>query len=103
MQGFETSVSGTVTVNLGGNTHYDFKLHTLWVLQDTVTVSGENHGLETDRTSLDTNVTAQQIADLPLNGAISLRSGPGSGSFYLSAAEHQSRRNLLGRRDVCHG
>ena len=67
MQGFATRESGTVTVNLGGNAHYDFKLHTGSV-QQTVTVSGENHGLETDRTSLDTNVTARQIADLPLNG-----------------------------------
>jgi len=67
MQGFETSVSGTVTVNLGGNTNYDFKLHTGSV-QQSVTVSGETQTLETDRTSLDTNVTARQIADLPLNG-----------------------------------
>ena len=48
MQGFKTSISGTVTVNLGGHTHYDFKLHTGSV-QQTVTVSGENHGLETDQ------------------------------------------------------
>jgi Carboxypeptidase regulatory-like domain/TonB dependent receptor len=67
MQGFQTNVSGTVTVNLGGNTHYDFKLHTGSV-QQSVTVSGETNGIETDRTSLDTNVTARQIADLPLNG-----------------------------------
>ena len=73
MQGFETRVSGTVTVNLGGSTHYDFKLHTGSV-QQTVTVSGENHGLETDRTSLDTDVTAQQIEDSPSTAATSHRS-----------------------------
>jgi hypothetical protein len=67
MQGFGTEKSEPVTVNIGAVAHYDFKLHTGSV-QQSITVTGEAGGLETDRISVDTNVTAQQFEQLPLNG-----------------------------------
>ncbi len=65
--GFGTANSEAVAVNLGAMTHYEFRLKAGSV-QQTVTVSGEVGGLETDKISIDTNVTAQQFEDLPLNG-----------------------------------
>lgn len=67
LQGFESEKSEPVAVNIGAVTHYDFKLHPGSV-QESVTVSDEAGGLETDKISIDTNVTAQQFEDLPLNG-----------------------------------
>jgi hypothetical protein len=67
LPGFETEKSELVEVNLGAVSHYDFKLHPGSV-QQSVTVSGAAVGLETDKTSLDTNVTTKQLEDLPLNG-----------------------------------
>ncbi|MGC2212491.1 MAG: carboxypeptidase regulatory-like domain-containing protein [Silvibacterium sp.] len=66
-EGFETEKSQSVAVNLGAVAHYDFKLHTGSVRQS-VTVSAEESGLETDKVSVDTNITTQQFEDLPLNG-----------------------------------
>ena len=66
-EGFETEKSQSVAVNLGAVDHYDFKLHTGSVRQS-VTVSAEEGGLETDKVSVDTNITTQQFEDLPLNG-----------------------------------
>ncbi|MGO8720775.1 MAG: carboxypeptidase regulatory-like domain-containing protein [Acidobacteriaceae bacterium] len=67
MQGFQTDVSNPVAVNIGGVSHYDFKLHA-GAVQQSVTVSGETRGLETDRISLDTDISSRQLSDLPLNG-----------------------------------
>ena len=67
MQGFETAKSEPISINIGGLSHYDFKMRAGSV-QQTVTVSEEAGGLETDKTSIDTNVTTQQMEDLPLNG-----------------------------------
>ena len=67
IQGFETEKSQPVAVNIGGVTRYDFKLRQGSV-QESVTVSEEAGGLETDKISIDTNFTTQQFEDLPLNG-----------------------------------
>jgi hypothetical protein len=67
VQGFETQKSQSISVNIGAVAHYDFKL-TPGSEQQTVTVSAEAGGLETDQTSLSTNITARQFEDLPLNG-----------------------------------
>ena len=67
LQGFGTGNSAPIAVNIGALTHYDFKLKPGSV-QQSVTVSDESAGLETDTTSIDTNVTTQQFEDLPLNG-----------------------------------
>ena len=67
LQGFDTTKSAPVAVNIGGISHYDLKLKTGSV-QQSVTVSEESVGLETDKISIDTNVTTQQFEDLPLNG-----------------------------------
>ena len=66
-EGFETEKSQSVAVNLGAVAHYDFKLHT-GSFRQSVTVSAEESGLETDKISVDTNITTQQFEDLPLNG-----------------------------------
>jgi hypothetical protein len=67
IQGFNTAVSEPIAVNIGAISHYDFKLQTGSV-QQSVTVTEEFSGLETDKTSIDTNVSTQQVEDLPLNG-----------------------------------
>lgn len=66
-EGFGTEKSEPVTVNIGAITDYNFKLHPGKVAE-TVTVSAEAGGLETDKVGVDTDVTAQQIEELPLNG-----------------------------------
>lgn len=65
--GFDTAKSEPVAVNIGAVTHYDFKLRQGSV-QQSVTVSEEAGGLETDKISINTNITTQQFEDLPLNG-----------------------------------
>jgi hypothetical protein len=65
--GFATQKSQALTVNLGGVTRFDFRLRTGSVEQ-VETVTDEAGGLETDKASLDTNVTSQQFQELPLNG-----------------------------------
>ena len=67
LQGFGTTNSAPISVNIGALTHFDFKLRPETV-QQSVTVSEESAGLETDTTSIDTKVTTQQFEDLPLNG-----------------------------------
>ncbi len=67
LQGFQTEKSESVAVNIGTVAHYDFKLHPGSV-GESVTVTAEAGGLETDKISIDVNVTSQQFADLPLNG-----------------------------------
>jgi Carboxypeptidase regulatory-like domain len=65
--GFETSISEPITVNLGAIVHYDFKLR-LGKVQESVTVTGDTTGIETDSIRMGTNVTTQQFEELPLNG-----------------------------------
>lgn len=67
LQGFGTANSAPIAVNIGGLTHYDFRLQP-GAVQQSVTVTDESAGLETDTTSINTNVTTQQFEDLPLNG-----------------------------------
>ncbi len=67
LQGFETEKSEPVAVNIGAISHYDFRLRPGSV-QESVTVTDEAGGLETDKISIDTNFTTQQFEDLPLNG-----------------------------------
>lgn len=67
LQGFETEKSQPVAVNIGAISHYDFKMRP-GAVQESVTVSDEAGGLETDKISIDTNVTTQQFEELPLNG-----------------------------------
>lgn len=67
VQGFQTAKSEPVTVNLGAVASYDFKL-AAGSVNETVTVSAQGGGLETDQVSVDTNVSTQQMEDLPLNG-----------------------------------
>ena len=66
-EGFGTEVSEPVNVNIGATTNYNFKLNPGKVAE-TVTVSAEAGGLETDKISIDTNVTTKQFEELPLNG-----------------------------------
>jgi hypothetical protein len=67
VEGFESEKSQAIIVNLGAVTSYDFRLHPGSV-QQTVTVTTEAVGLETEKTSVDTEITARQFEDLPLNG-----------------------------------
>jgi hypothetical protein len=65
--GFGTEASEPLTVNIGATTNYNFKLQPGKV-SETITVSSEAGGLETDKTSIDTDLSAKQIEELPLNG-----------------------------------
>jgi hypothetical protein len=67
IKGFATAVSQPITVNIGELTHYDFNLKPSSVAE-TVTVTGESAALQTDQTGMTTNVSSQQLAQLPLNG-----------------------------------
>jgi hypothetical protein len=68
LQGFETEKSEPVTVNIGGSAHYDFKLRP-GSAKESVTVSGEGGGgVDTERTSIGTDISTKQLEDLPLNG-----------------------------------
>jgi hypothetical protein len=66
-QGFSTAKSEGVTVNIGSTTTYDFKLQTGSVSQ-TVTVTTEGGGLQTDQVGVSTDISARQMEELPLNG-----------------------------------
>ncbi|HUM06116.1 MAG TPA: carboxypeptidase-like regulatory domain-containing protein [Terriglobales bacterium] len=66
-EGFQTESSELITVNIGAVSDYDFRLHVGSVNQ-TVTVTAEAGGLETEKISIDTDITARQFEDLPLNG-----------------------------------
>lgn len=65
--GFGTETSEPITVSIGGTANYDFKLHPGSTSQS-VTVSAEARGLETDKISVDSDITTQQLDELPLNG-----------------------------------
>lgn len=65
--GFQTAKSEAITVNIGAVAHYDFRLHP-GSEQQTVTVTAEAAGIETDQLNVDTNITARQFEELPLNG-----------------------------------
>lgn len=66
-EGFKTETSQPIAVNIGAIAGYDFKLQP-GSTSETVTVTAEAAGLETEKASVDTNVTARQFEDLPLNG-----------------------------------
>jgi len=67
-EGFQTETSEPIAVNLGAVANYDFRLHP-GSTQQTVTVTAEAaEVLETQSTNIETNVTARQFEDLPLNG-----------------------------------
>ncbi len=65
--GFGGQKSETISVSIGGNVRYDFKLVPGSVAQS-VTVTGETVGLETGHANVSTNVSEQQLDQLPLNG-----------------------------------
>ena len=65
--GFQTAKSESVTVNIGSVATCDFRLLPGSV-SETVTVSAQSGGIETDQVSVDTNISTQQMEDLPLNG-----------------------------------
>jgi hypothetical protein len=68
LQGFETEKSEPITVNIGGSAHYDFKLRP-GSTKESVTVTGEGGGgVDTERTSIGTDISTKQLEDLPLNG-----------------------------------
>jgi hypothetical protein len=66
-QGFETEKSEPITVNIGGSAHYDFKLRT-GSATESITVTGQLGGIDTERTTIGTDISTQQLEDLPLNG-----------------------------------
>lgn len=66
-QGFDTAKSQSVTVNIGATSTSDFKLQAGAVTQ-TVTVTTEGAGLQTDQAGVSTDITARQMEELPLNG-----------------------------------
>ena len=66
-QGFATEQSHQITVNIGAIASYDFKLRAGSASQQ-ITVTDQVGGLETDNATLDTNVSTQQLENLPLNG-----------------------------------
>ena len=65
--GFKTETTEAIAVNIGTISSYDFKLQP-GAVQQSVTVSAEAGGLETNQVSVDTNVSTRQMEDLPLNG-----------------------------------
>ena len=65
--GFKTETTEPIAVNIGAVSTYDFKLQPGSV-QQSVTVSAEAGGLETDQVNVDTNISTRQMEDLPLNG-----------------------------------
>src|SRR5579862_8490570 len=67
MQGFETTTSESVAVNIGRNTRYDFKLKPGSVTQS-VTVTSGTVTLDTGQADLTSNISERQIEQLPLNG-----------------------------------
>lgn len=66
-QGFRTAQSESVPVNIGDVTAYNFKLQTGSVNQ-TVMVTTEVSGLQTDQVGVNTNFSTHQMEVLPLNG-----------------------------------
>jgi len=66
-EGFQSATSESIAVNIGAIASYDFRLQP-GSAQQSVTVTAEAAALETEKVSLDTNITARQFEDLPLNG-----------------------------------
>ncbi|MGA3227999.1 MAG: carboxypeptidase-like regulatory domain-containing protein, partial [Acidobacteriaceae bacterium] len=66
-QGFETEKSEPITVNIGASAHYDFKLRP-GSATESVTVTEQGGGVDTERASIGTDVSTAQLEDLPLNG-----------------------------------
>ena len=67
LQGFQSEKSEPITVNIGASAHYDFKLHP-GATTETVTVTGQEGGVDIERTSIGTDVSTQQFEQLPLSG-----------------------------------
>jgi hypothetical protein len=67
LAGFKTETTEAISVNIGAITTYDFKLQP-GAVQQTVTVSAESGGLETNQVSVNTDITTRQMEDLPLDG-----------------------------------
>lgn len=67
LAGFKTETTEAITVNIGATSTYDFKLQPGSV-QQSITVSAEAGGLETNQVSVNTDITTRQMEDLPLNG-----------------------------------
>jgi hypothetical protein len=66
--GFQTETSEAITVNLGVVANYDFRLHP-GSTHETLTVTSEAAAaLETQDANVETNITARQFEDLPLDG-----------------------------------
>ena len=66
-QGFDTEASQPVTVNIGEQTHFDFRLKTGHVTE-TATVTSEAEGMQTDQAGTTTNISERELEALPLNG-----------------------------------
>lgn len=66
-EGFKVETSQAITVNISAVTSYDFRLQ-LGSATETVTVTTEAVGLDTEQATVETNITERQFADLPLNG-----------------------------------
>jgi hypothetical protein len=67
LPGFETEKSEPITVNIGGSAHYDFKLRP-GATTESITVTGQEGGVDTERISIGTDISTKQLEDLPLNG-----------------------------------
>jgi hypothetical protein len=65
--GFGTVTSEALTVNIGSSLRYDFRL-TPGSVRQSVTVSTTSAALETGQSSVDSNISPQQMDELPLNG-----------------------------------
>jgi hypothetical protein len=66
-QGFQKTSSGNISVTIGAVVRYDFKLKPGSV-GESVTVSAEAEGLQTEQTTVETNISSRQFEELPLNG-----------------------------------
>ncbi|WP_158821675.1 carboxypeptidase regulatory-like domain-containing protein [Granulicella sp. S156] len=67
LTGFQTAKSEPITVNIGGSAHFDFKLFP-GSTTESVTVTAQEGGVDTERASIGTDVSTQQLEELPLNG-----------------------------------
>ena len=67
IQGFQTAQSAAIAVDIGGVSTYNFKLQPGSV-SETVNVSAETAGMQTDQVGVNTNISTRQMEDLPLNG-----------------------------------
>ncbi len=65
--GFKTENSESIAVNIGAVARYNFTLHP-GSINETVTVTAEAGGIQTEEASVSTNFSTRQVEDLPLNG-----------------------------------